>query len=125
LILGILNYFKRHTKLTLLLAIFWTIGIFIGCSLPGKELPSISLFDHFDKVVHFTFFTFFFILWYLAFFSKNKISFYLLALCAFYGFSIEFYQLHFVAGRSFDVWDGVADTIGGVFGWLLIRKIKD
>lgn len=121
----ILNFFKLHNNITLLLAIAWTIGIFIGCSLPGKDLPSISLFDHFDKVVHFTFFAIFFILWYLAFFSTNRISFYLIVMCALYGFGIEFYQLHVVAGRSFDVWDGLADTLGGVFGWLLIRQIKD
>ncbi len=119
----ILNFFKLHKNITLLLAIAWTIGIFIGCSLPGKDLPSISLFDHFDKVVHFTFFAIFFILWYISFNPKPYIPYYLLLLTAFYGFGIEWYQLNCVVGRSFDILDGIADTIGGLTGWILIKYL--
>jgi VanZ family protein len=120
----IIKYLKNHQNVSILLALFWTIGIIIGCSLPGRDLPSISVFDHFDKVVHFTFFAVFFILWYIVFYKKSNIHIKLIAFSAFFGFAIEFYQLTCVEGRSFDIWDGVADTIGGIIGWLLIGRKK-
>ena len=125
-----LNYFRmkrmyaflnQHKRLSLFLAISWTIIIFIGCSIPGKELPSISLFDQSDKLIHFIFFAVFFILWssYYQLSAKNLI--FLLIVASAYGFALEFYQLHFVSGRSFDVWDGIADTAGALFALSLVR----
>jgi glycopeptide antibiotics resistance protein len=101
----IIKYLKNHQNVSILLALFWTIGIIIGCSLPGRDLPSISVFDHFD-------------------YKKSNIHIKLIAFSAFFGFAIEFYQLTCVEGRSFDIWDGVADTIGGIIGWLLIGRKK-
>jgi len=58
----------------------------------------------------------------------SKVSWWLagiiLILAITYGFSLEFYQMYFVAGRSFDTWDGIADTIGAVSGLLFYNKIK-
>lgn len=119
---GVYTYFTEQRLLTLSLAIFWTVGIFIGCSMPGKDLPSIHLFDHFDKVVHFTFFALFFVLWYVYFHRVSHIAWYVLAATVIYGFGIEFYQLNCVAGRAFDVWDGLADSVGGLIGWFVVNK---
>lgn len=90
------------------LAVVWTLLIFYGCSIPGKELPKVNLFDQYDKVVHFLLFFGFYGLW---FFVLNK-KWLWFSLSIFLGFAIEWYQLHFVAGRSFDIWDGVFDTLG-------------
>lgn len=120
----ILSLLRRYPKWTLALAISWTILIFIGCSMPGKELPKLGLFDHFDKLVHFTFFAVFFVLWYLSFLSSTRTAIIIISLAILYGFGIEFYQKHFVAGRSFDVWDGVADTLGALCGWLMVKVVK-
>ncbi|QLH45871.1 MAG: VanZ family protein [Bacteroidota bacterium] len=46
-----------------------------------------------------------------AFFRTRGIGLILILAIA-YGFFLEYYQSHFVKGRSFDVWDGVADTLG-------------
>ncbi len=116
----IYQYFLTHKKLTLFAAFLWTIIIIIGCSIPGKDIPKIGLFEHFDKVVHFTFFAVFFILWYIYYHTSKQIVFILILISAIFGFLIEWYQLNFVAGRSFDVWDGVADTIGALIGALFI-----
>ena len=124
MISSILSFFKRYFWLNLGLAISWTILIFIGCSLPGRDLPSISVFDHFDKVVHFTFLFVFFTLWYVFFSEVKFISFYLILLSFLYGFGLEFYQIYFVAGRSFDIWDGVADTLGGLCAYFVLRRVK-
>lgn len=117
-IIGLLD---KYRKLSLLFAIIWTILIFIGCSLPGRDLPSVHLFDQFDKVVHFSFFLLFFIFWYFSptIFFKKSLAWIMIA--AIVGFGIEFYQIHFVVGRSFDVWDGVADTVGALAGFFLIH----
>jgi glycopeptide antibiotics resistance protein len=89
--------------------------------LPGKELPKLNLFDHFDKVVHFTFFFVFFILWKMVFSQQDKSSRMIIVIAIAFGFGIEWYQLNFVVGRSFDVWDGIFDSLGAVFGFLTYR----
>ena len=110
----------------MVLAIVWAILIFIGCSLPGKALPPIAVFDHFDKVLHFIFFFVFAFLWVASIEAPLKIQhFYFIVLVSFaYGFAIEFYQINFVEGRSWDVWDGIADGIGGCTGVLFMNKIR-
>lgn len=119
----ILSLLRTYPKWTLAMAISWTILIFIGCSMPGKELPKLGLFDNFDKLVHFTFFVVFFVLWYMRFSIHTKSALVILTIAIIYGFGIEFYQKHFVAGRSFDVWDGVADTLGALCGWVIVRIV--
>lgn len=119
-IFGLLD---KHRKVSLFMAIIWTIIIFIGCSLPGRDLPSVDLFDQFDKVVHFTFFIIFFVFWYFSPTTFYKKSFIWILIAGLTGFAIEFYQLNFVAGRSFDIWDGIADTFGALAGYFCIHFI--
>ncbi len=113
------------------LAIAWTILIFVGCSLPGRDIPAVSVFDHFDKVVHFTFFFTFAVLWLIVFplsdVSNRRRSFFIIVALSFiYGFALEWYQINFVSGRAWDVWDGVADGVGGIVGALfyIYRIVK-
>ncbi len=99
----------------------WIVVIIIGCSLPGSEVPKVSVFKHFDKLVHFTFY---FILCVLGFIYKGIIPGTVLALMFFviiFSFAIEYYQLYFIKGRSFDVYDGIAGIIGA-FCSLVLRK---
>jgi VanZ like family len=119
-----LQFFESRKKLTMILAILWTIGIFIGCSMPGRDLPKVNLFDNFDKVVHFTFFAVFFGLWFLITNKSTKYVLLIIVISIIYGFGIEFYQLHCVEGRGFDVWDGVADGGGAIFGWGVLRALN-
>jgi VanZ family protein len=119
----IINYLQVNKRQSLTLAVFWTVLIFIGCSRPGKDLPKLNLFDNFDKVVHFTFFFLFFFFW---FFVSNKStlqrSFLILFISFLYGLGIEYYQKYCVSGRSFDVWDVLADTLGALVCYLLVSK---
>jgi VanZ family protein len=41
-----------------------------------------------------------------------------------YGIAIEFIQKDFIPHRSFDVFDIVADTVGCVTGYLVVRKLQ-
>ncbi|MFM2387036.1 MAG: hypothetical protein RL660_1793 [Bacteroidota bacterium] len=112
------NLFSR--KIWMLLAFAWGILVFIGCSLPGRDLPKVDLLDNVDKIVHFVFFFCLVLCANFAGYCKTFIG--ALLLCLLYGFGLEWYQLYFVAGRSFDVWDGVADTLGGMCAWWTLQR---
>jgi len=125
LIKRILEFLQRVVKKYLaFFSLSWTVLIFIGCSLPGRDIPKMGLFENVDKVVHFIFFAIFYLLWFLFFSNKNYsfkgIALYIFLISIVYGFGLEFYQKHCVAGRSFDVWDGVADTLGAC---LVLKKV--
>lgn len=114
--------FLKNKKIVMVLAWAWTILIFIGCSLPGKDLPAVKLFDHFDKVVHLVFFSIFAFLW-LHYFKKNQKSLIIIIALGFiYGLAIEYYQMYFVPGRSWDIWDALADGLGACIGAFLYRR---
>lgn len=108
---------RQRRMLWLFLAVGWTILIFVGCSLPGKDLPKVDMFDHVDKVVHVVFFLVFGWLWG----KVTRKHLLILLIAVLYGFGLEFYQRSFVAGRSFDVWDGLADSIGALVAYAQYR----
>ncbi len=91
-------------------AIVWTVIILIGCSLPGKDVPDMSM--GIDKVVHCLMMAGFGFLW---LYSIPKVYFVIL-LGTVYGFALEFWQQILPFGRTFDVLDGVADTVGVILG---------
>ncbi len=114
------NRLSVQKQLTVFLAIVWTILIFVGCTLPGRHFSSVKLFNHADKVIHFVFFFIFFLLWY----RYRPAKWLILVLAILYGFGLEFYQANWVKGRSFDVWDGVADTFGAGIALLTTAGIS-
>lgn len=122
------NLFFIYQRLSLLLrrtfSILWTIFIFIGCSIPGSDIPKVNFFEQFDKLVHFVFFFILYTLWYFSFYLSKKNTILIFFVTLIYGFAIEFYQMYYVAGRSFDVWDGVADGIGALVALILIKNIN-
>ncbi|MEC5148131.1 VanZ family protein [Chitinophaga sp. 212800010-3] len=104
-------------------AILWIIMILVLCTLPGKDIPSNSFFQavHFDKIVHFGMFGG--VVLFLAlgiYWLKHRISsttLFILVLCsACYGLAIEFIQKYWAIGRSFDMYDVLADTLGAIAG---------
>jgi len=104
-------------SLSFKLAILWAIVIFALSSIPGRSLPEVPAL-HYDKVIH-------------AFIYAVLGGFCCLALppsvprrfaipgaalmVTAYGLTDEFHQL-FVAGRSADLYDVVADACGGLLG---------
>jgi chromate transport protein ChrA len=90
-------------------AIFWTILIFILCTLPSKHLPQNN-----DKISHFIAFAGFTFFW---FFQTSK--YWLIILTAtIYGIGIEFWQGNLPESfhRNFDWYDALADAVGGMIG---------
>ena len=112
-------------------AIAWLILITILLCLPGKDIPSIGFLSaiYFDKWVHIGLFTVLVILWcwYFNFRSSQKdirrSIFWKMALAGIaYGTAMEFVQLYFIPGRSFDLMDIAADAVGSLAG--LFYSIK-
>jgi VanZ family protein len=106
-------------------AILWAILIFLGSSIPADEFPTLKIFQ-FDKAIHITiFFCFglfiyraFNLFWFAKTFSWSRALFTLLTVTV-YGLLDEFHQ-QYVPGRTSDIWDATADTIGGILAVLLI-----
>ncbi len=122
----------KKTKLHLFAAIIWFAVIFYLLTIPGKELPEISWFDKFqvDKLVHIFLFS---VLCYLFSYTiKNSSKRHILiivisTLGLLYGISMEFVQKYFVANRSCDIDDMVADGVGCLFSffWWHIQFKKE
>lgn len=107
-------------KKALLLAIFWTLGILLACLIPGNEVPHIRI-PLADKWVHFIIFAGFSFLWLSTFKHANAakgVLIFILSILS--GYAVELLQDSGITrGRSYDIYDVVADGIGGALGVVL------
>lgn len=103
-------------------AILWTIIIFILCTIPSKNIPlPSSLSDKLNHIIAFAGFTFFWL------FHSSR-SWLILLIAVLYGIGIEFWQATLPESfhRGFEWYDALADSIGGVIGYiiyLIFRKL--
>ena len=106
-------------------AIGWAMIIFIASSVPANYIPTYKIFHH-DKIIHATLFFIFGIFVYRAlepFVKKSKFDFgrlfFSISVVILYGVLDEFHQ-GYVPGRTVDLWDATADTIGGILAAIAI-----
>ena len=104
-------------------AIFWTVLIFILCTIPSERLPDGQPNDKISHFIAFAGFTFF---W----FFHNSKYWLIILIGAIYGIAIEFWQAILPKSfyRSFDWFDALADAIGGIIGyviWMIYKKIHE
>jgi VanZ family protein len=99
--------------------LLWCGVIFVLSSIPGSSYPSIHLIVHQDKIIHAGFYAVFCWLSHRALLhqpntvlARTSLFMALVATIA-YGCSDEYHQLY-VAGRSADIMDMLADTTGGL-----------
>ena len=106
--------YKRQARF---IAIIWTLLIFIGCFTPGKDIPKVDV-PLIDKWVHLVLFGGFTFLWLCtrpARDLKSLTAMFLIAVAL--GSFIELMQgLLTFLGRSMELMDAVADSVGGLFG---------
>jgi VanZ family protein len=112
--------------------IAWFFIVLVLICLPGRDVPGNSFFDliQFDKFVHTCIFGLMVILFIRPVAmsdnieKKQKLHFYLRVAVsvAIWGLATEFIQLYFIPGRSFDLWDFVADATGSSLAFLFSRK---
>ncbi len=116
---------SRYRKAAGVVAVLWTIGIFVACLWPGRELPHSNI-PFIDKWTHFVLFGVFAFLWLCVYPAARLWVMVLVSLAL--GILVEALQMWFVSlGRSGEVMDAVADGVGGVIGaalfWLGRRRI--
>ncbi|MDE6452217.1 MAG: VanZ family protein, partial [Odoribacter sp.] len=112
-------------------AVLWASVIFILCAMPAKEIPTPHLnIPHLDKIVHGGMFFVMSVLLILPlerYTSLTKRRIYTIAVWVAFGYGglMEILQ-HYCFGRSGDVWDLLADVVGGIVGCVcypLVRRI--
>lgn len=121
---------KRPSLIEFIPFIIWLLIIFILLTLPGKDFAKVDMRIPFeDKIVHMGLFggvVFFFGLAYrkLPFtFVKTRLVFMVLIATA-YGIIMEFIQKYCTNhSRSFSYEDMLADGLGAIIGYFLIRYI--
>ncbi|MCU7548620.1 VanZ family protein [Chitinophagaceae bacterium LB-8] len=109
-------------------AILWLIFVSYLFCLPGAALPKADWMSRiwFDKWVHIGIFIGLIYLWSRALGLVSRKNLLMLTLIAItYGFLVEVIQERFVANRSFDWNDLLADFAGSMIGlWIWLRSIK-
>jgi VanZ family protein len=108
--------------------IAWFFIVLVLMCLPGEKLPQTGNF--YDKWLHFGVFGFlvFLFCWpfYRSHFSRKERNNYFIKIAlsaAVWGLIIELIQKFFVQGRSFDLLDWVADSIGALLGFFVSSYI--
>lgn len=118
-------FFYNHKKRTAALAVIWTALIFVACLLPGRDIPDVSV-PLIDKWVHFFIFGGFSFLWLCTLKQdelRNGLIIFLLSVTL--GYAVEWLQGSGITeGRSFDLYDLLADSIGGLLGLLLFYALR-
>ena len=113
--------------------IAWFFLVLVLLCLPGSDLPTVDDWlnkIYFDKWVHtglFAVLGFLFMLPFIKSFINKKEKWHFLVRIAIatsvWGLTTEIIQKYFVPGRSFDLFDWSADSIGALFA-LLYAKIR-
>lgn len=124
---ALFHFFTSNKKRAVVLALSWTILILVACLIPGREVPDVHI-PMIDKWVHFVIFGGFSFLWLCTFHKNNTTKSILIFLASvLLGYVVELLQgSGITAGRSYDVYDILADAIGGLMGVILfyiLRKV--
>lgn len=106
-------------------AIVWAVAIYLISSIPGSKLPKFAHHIN-DKIIHGSIFFIFGLLVYRALeprvkpesFNWKRLTISIGAVIL-YGLSDEFHQ-GFVPGRTEDVLDATADSVGGICSGMVI-----
>ncbi|HJT72855.1 MAG TPA: VanZ family protein [Chitinophaga sp.] len=110
----------------------WTLfTIFLLC-LPGSALPGagIFVFKGLDKVIHFILFGGIVLVWGLYIrrayppAQHVKMTFLAILFSIALGIALEYVQLYFITGRSFDVNDIAADAGGAIIVFIVLTVIR-
>ncbi|WP_417354192.1 VanZ family protein [Flavobacterium sp.] len=102
----------------------------VMCLIPANNFNEFERFPipHKDKIVHFTFYFVFVLLWNYTFKGRQNIKarFFIFIVAVFYGVIIELCQKLFTVTRSPDFTDALVNTCGALLGtilfWLLNKN---
>jgi VanZ family protein len=112
-------------------AIAWFIVVMFLLCLPGKFIPRIAWLNdiYFDKWVHAGLFGLLTLLFCMPFHkspftNSHRVAYFIkIALASsIWGLAIEFVQKFLITGRTFDLLDWAADSLGCFVAFLIARK---
>ena len=116
------------SKFLRILAIGYSLFVTVIMLVPVTKGPKVSI-PFFDKIVHALLYSLFVIIWllYLRSLGKESKSIYVLVSVALfiYGIVIEVLQGSYIATRTHDNWDIVANATGIFIGMVVFYKAKD
>jgi VanZ family protein len=124
---------KKIPTIRFIPGIIWFFVVLITIIIPRNDIPKgsewLDLILDFDKMIHAVMFGILALLFMYPFFhaelteiKKKKIVLLIAVLTCAWGYITECIQLY-VPGRSYDLVDWTADSIGCLFAWLIARKI--
>ncbi len=117
---AIFLFFYNHKKRTTWIAALWTLMILVACLIPGRDVPDVDV-PFADKWVHFIIFAGFSFLWTCTFKQTSwRAGLTTGILSVLLGYAVELLQGSGITeGRSYDLYDLLADSVGGMLGLLL------
>ncbi len=110
------------------LALSWTVLILVLLSVPGKSIPRVAIFE-FDKFIHAGLFFVLTTLWLNALAAKSIAkALVVLGFIIAFSFVSEWYQGLLPFGRTADLFDAVADSVGALLGlafWGVVVALRN
>lgn len=111
--------------------IWWLVVLVLMCT-PGKDFPSMGSWTELislDKIIHVSFFGLMVFLFCRPLYqnegskaSKRQLFLKIAVACAIWGLTIEFIQHFWIPGRSLDIYDFVADSLGCLLAYLYCKR---
>ncbi|MBK9734903.1 MAG: VanZ family protein [Saprospiraceae bacterium] len=111
-------------RLYLKLAIFWTLLTLWLSLISARNVSRFNVWDFvgFDKLAHLTFYAIFTVLWLLALRTKNINQKFVFFYSVSFGVLMEICQFWLFNGRSFELYDILANIVGSIVGFVSFKK---
>lgn len=120
------RFLGLSTRVWGFLSLLYLAAIFALSSMPARDLPDLAGKDHYAHFFEFAILGVLLSIWAVGRFRGKRplwlIFLTLVCFISFYGASDEIHQ-YFVPGRFCELWDWVADTLGGVVSVLIILPL--
>lgn len=107
------------------LAVLWTILTLYLSLISAREASKFNVWDivGFDKLAHLVFYAIFAFVWSMALAKTGKDRNFVLIFSICFGVLMEIFQLYLFNGRSFEVFDIIANIAGSYAGTVLFKNI--
>jgi VanZ family protein len=104
---------------------FWTALTIYLSLISAREASKFNVWDivGFDKLAHLIFYTIFSFVWCMALNKTDKSRIFVLIFSICFGVLMEIFQLYLFNGRSFEVFDILANITGSYCGTVLFKNI--
>lgn len=115
---------KMSDKFYLGAAVFWTMLTLYLSLISARTAANFNIWDFAgtDKIAHMVFYAVFSFLWCMSLRKRNVEKKYVLIFSFSFGVLMEIFQLYLFNGRSFELYDILANIIGSIIGFILFQK---